>query len=90
MGKVPSGGLLKLIGSVIPASIMLNEFDFDQLSHSMHLNGVVIASGDSVEKVLTDFMKALEDSKFVLEANLVSSKEYEGKNSFEIECILAK
>jgi len=89
-GKVPSSGLLKLIGSVIPVSIMLNEFDFDQASHSMHLNGVVLASGDSVEKVLTDFMKALEDSKFVLEANLINSKEDQGVNSFEIECIIAK
>jgi type IV pilus assembly protein PilM len=89
-GKVPSGGLLKLIGSVVPANIILNEFDFDQSSHSMHLNGVVLASGDSVEKVLTDFMKALEDSKFILEANLVSSKEDRGSNSFEIECLLAK
>ena len=89
-GKVPSGGLLKLIGSVIPANIMLNEFDFDQSSHKMHLNGVVLASGDAVEKLLTDFMKALENSKFVLEANLINSKEEAGKNSFEIECVLAK
>jgi hypothetical protein len=50
----------------------------------------VLASGDSVEKVLTDFMKALEDSKFVLEANLINSKEDQGVNSFEIECIIAK
>ena len=89
-GKVPSGGLLKLIGSVIPPNIILNEFDFDQASHTMHLNGVVNANGDSVERLLTDFMKALENSKFILEANLVNSKEDQGQNSFEIECVLAK
>ena len=89
-GKVPSGGLLKLVGSVIPAGIILNEFYFDQSSHKMHLNGVVLASGDAVEKLLTDFMKALENSKFVLEANLINSKEDQNVNSFEIECVLAK
>jgi len=89
-GKVPSAGLLKLIGAVVPANVILNEFDFEQSSHSMHLNGVVTASGDSVEKVLTDFMKALEDSKFVMEANLVNSREEQGINNFEIECVLAK
>lgn len=90
-GKVPSGGLLKLIGSVIPASIILDEFDFDQPNHKMHLNGMVLASNDSVEKVLTDFMNNLEASKFVLEANLISSKKDQGVNCcFEIECNLAK
>ena len=43
-----------------------------------------------VEKLLTDFMKALENSKFILEANLIGSKEEQGESSFEIECILAK
>jgi hypothetical protein len=88
--KVPAGGLLKLIGSVIPASIILNELDFDQAGHSMRLNGIVSAGEDSAEKVLTDFMNSLEDSKFVAEANLTSSKDEQGINSFEIECILAK
>jgi len=89
-GKVPAGGLLKLIGSVVPANIILNEFDFDQSSHLMHLNGIVTAGKDSVEKVLTDFMNSLEGSKFVSEANLTSSRDEQGVNSFEIECILAK
>lgn len=90
MGKVPSGGLLRLIGSIVPANIMLDEFDFNQPSHRMHLRGVVLASVDSAEKVITDFMKALEDSKFILEANLINSEEDGGVNNFEIECILAK
>ncbi|MDD5560672.1 MAG: pilus assembly protein PilM [Candidatus Omnitrophica bacterium] len=90
MGMVPCGGLLKLIGSVVPANIMLDEFDFDQSSHKMHLNGIVTASKDSAEKVLTDFMNKLEDSKFIAEANLVNSKEDEGKNTFEIVCVLAQ
>jgi len=89
-GKVPSGGLLKLIGSVVPENIILNEFDFDQLSHTMQLNGVVLAGGDPAEKVLTEFMQALEGSKFIQEANLVNSKEEQGGNSFEIDCLLAK
>ena len=89
-GQVPPGGLLKLIGSIIPPSIILNEFDLDQSSHKIHLYGVVLVSKDSVEKVLTDFMNSLEGSKFILDANLINSKEDQGVNSFQIECILAK
>lgn len=89
-GKVPSGGLLKLIGAIIPPNIMLEEFNFDQSSHLMHLSGTVSASKESVEKVLTDFINRLENSKFILDANLVSSVEGQGVNNFEIECHLAK
>jgi len=90
IGKVPSGGLLKLISALIPPSIILNEFSFDQASYSMLLRGVVTLGNDSVEKILTDFMKDMENSKFILEANLISSKEDQGINSFEIKCVLAK
>ena len=90
MGKVPSGGLLKLISAIIPSSIILNEFGFNQASYSMWLKGIVTLSGDSVEKVLTDFMKAMENSNFIDEANLISSKEDQGQNSFEIRCVLAR
>jgi len=89
-GKVPAGGLLKLIGAVTPASVMLDEFDFNQASRSLRLKGIVSAGKDSVEKVLTDFMNNLENSKFVLEANLINSKEANGINSFEIKCNLAR
>lgn len=89
-GRVPSGGLLKLIGSIIPANIILDEFDFDQLSHSMHLQGTITTSEDSVEKLLTDFMNALEASNFITDANLVHSAVKQGVHSFEIECVLAK
>lgn len=89
-GKVPSGGLLKLIGALIPASIILDEFDFNELNHSMYIKGVVAADAGSVEKLLTDFMNALEDSDFVNEANLLGSKEDQGVHNFEIECELAK
>ncbi len=90
IGKVPSGGLLKLIGAVIPANIILDEFDFNQTSHSMHLKGVITASQDSVEKVLTDFMNALEVSNFITEANLIHSMDNQGIHNFEIECQLTK
>jgi len=89
-GKIPCGGLLKLISAVIPSSILLDELSFDQPSHTMWLRGVVTSGNDSVEKILTDFMKDLEDSKFIHEANLISSKENEGINNFEIKCDLAK
>ncbi|MDD5097402.1 MAG: pilus assembly protein PilM [Candidatus Omnitrophica bacterium] len=89
-GKVPSGGLLKLVSSLIPPGIILDEFSFNQASHSMLLKGIVILGNDSVEKVLTDFMKDMEDSKFINEANLISSKEDAGVNNFEIECDLAR
>lgn len=88
--KVPSGGLLKLISAIIPPGIILDEFSFDQSSHTMWLRGIVTLGKDSVEKVLTDFMGSMENSKFVLDASLISSKENEGINSFEIKCELAK
>jgi len=89
-GRVPSGGVLKLVSSIIPASVILNEFDLDQVAHKIELYGVVQSSQDSAEKVLTDFMKRLEDSPFIREANLINSKDEQGINSFQIECILAK
>jgi type IV pilus assembly protein PilM len=89
-GRVPAAGLLKLISAVIPPNIILNELSFDQSGHLMLLQGVVTLSRDSVEKVLMDFIKDLENSGFVHEANLVNSKEDQGINSFQIRCNLAK
>lgn len=89
-GKVVPAGLLKLISSIIPPSIILDEFNFDQSSHTMSLSGVIGLSSESVERVLTDFMNNLESSKFVLDTNLVNSKEEQGANTFEIECQLVK
>lgn len=87
-GKVPAGGLLKLIGAVMPANIVLDEFDLDQAARSLRLKGIISAGKDPVEKVLMDFMSNLESSKFVLEANLINSKEANGINTFEIKCNL--
>lgn len=89
-GKVPSGELLKLISALIPSTILLDELSFDQSSHNMWLRGAVTSDKDSVEKVLTDFMNNIENYKFIQQAKLISSKEYNGINSFEIECELAK
>jgi hypothetical protein len=89
-GRVPVGGLLKLVSAVVPPSIILDELSLDQFSHLLLLKGVVTLSKDSVEKVLTDFMQDLEKSAFVLEAHLVNSKEDLGVNSFVIKCDLAK
>jgi type IV pilus assembly protein PilM len=89
-GKVPSGGLLKLISAIIPPSIILDELSFDQPSHTMWLRGVVTSGNESVEKALTDFMNDMENSKFIQEANLISSKEEQGINKFQIKCDLVK
>ncbi len=89
-GRVPSAGLLKLISAIIPLNIILDEFDFDQLNHTMFLRGIVTLGKDSAEKALTDFMKDMENSEFILEANLVSSREEQGINNFEIKCSLAE
>lgn len=89
-GKVPSGGLLKLVSAIIPSTIILNEFSFDQSSHTMWLEGVVTLGKDSVEKVLTDFMNELENSGFIDDASLINSKEEQGINNFQIKCSLAK
>jgi len=88
--KTPSGGLLKLMGAIIPSNILLDEFDFDELTHSMLIKGSVLTGKESVEKVLTDFMNQLEDSEFVVDANLLNSRDNAGVNNFEIECVLNK
>ncbi|MFH1281374.1 MAG: pilus assembly protein PilM [Candidatus Omnitrophota bacterium] len=90
LGKVPSGGLLKLISAIIPPNIILDEFNFDQFSHTLRLKGQVTLGKDSAEKVLTDFMQDMENSKFIDEADLISSKEFLGINNFQIKCSLAK
>lgn len=90
LGKVPCGGLLKLISAIIPPNIILDEFSFDQSSHTLRLEGQVTLGRDSAEKALTDFMQDMENSKFIDEADLISSKELLGVNNFQIKCSLAK
>lgn len=89
-GKVPAEGLLKLISAIVPSSIILDEFSLDQSTHIMRLRGIVVLGGDSAAQALADFINALGNSKFIHEANLISSGEAQGKNTFEIECILAQ
>jgi type IV pilus assembly protein PilM len=89
-GRVPAGGLLKLISAVVPPSLILNELNFDQSGHLMLLNGIGTLNSDSVEKVLMNFVKDLEGSGYVKEANLVNSKENSGVNNFQLKCDLTK
>lgn len=89
-GKVPLDGLLKSMSALVSSSIILNELKVDQITHTMWLSGVITSGRDSVEKVLTDFMNAMENSKFIRDANLINSNEELGINSFEIKCELAK
>lgn len=88
--KVPVDGLLKLIGTVIPGSIILDELFLDQGTHILTLKGVVSGTDNIAESVLTNFMQKLETSSFLSECNLIFSKKTSGIHEFELKCDLAR
>jgi Tfp pilus assembly protein PilN len=88
--KVPADGLLKLISVLLPNNIILEEMLLDENSRSLVLNGVVSATTDTAETVLSTFMNKIETSPFFTEATLVSSKDSGGVHEFQIKCDLAR
>lgn len=88
--KVPPDGLLKLISSLIPPEIILDELSFDQRDDKVILKGYVAAREDMAESLLTHFMEQMESSPFFTEATLVSltNKNKNFYQPFEIGCHL--
>lgn len=87
--KIPADGLLRLISSLVPAEIMLDELYLDQVSHKLTLKGTITAREQIVEQVLTMFMEKMETSPFFIEAGLVSSIRGQEGQLFEIRGDLA-
>ena len=89
-GKIPCSGLLKLMSSLVPDHVLLDELIFVAKDHSVLLKGVVMQQADSKESVLVDFMNKCEASQFITQATLVTSKLENGINRFEIRCDVAQ
>ena len=88
-GKIPAEGLLKLISTMVPAEIMLDELRLEQEKHKLFLKGTINARGEMIEKALAVFMEKMEASPFFMEVSLASSVKGEDAQQFEIRCDLA-
>lgn len=87
---VPVDGLLKLISTLVPDDIILAELFLERGRGNLVLKGVVAASEDIAESVLTEFMERIESSSFFAEASLLSSNKIGTAQGFEIKCDLAR
>lgn len=88
-GKIPVDGLLKLLSSVTPPEIVLNDMNFDQGNHGLVIRGILSATEDTAEPTLTNYMERLETSEFFEDAVLVSSQRLGMLQDFEIRCEIA-
>ena len=87
--KIPADGLLRLISSIVPPEVMLDELYLDQTGHKLTIKGTITAKEQIVEKVLTLFMEKMERSPFFIEATLASSVRGQDGQIFEIRGDLA-
>jgi len=88
-GKIPANGLLKLISTMIPPEITLDELYLDQHAHKLSLKGTITAREQITEQVLTMFMEKMETSPYFIEAALISSVRTLEGQLFEIRVDLA-
>ncbi len=86
--KVPVDGLLKLMTTLVPNNVILNEFIMNQERHTLVLSGAITEQVAAAETTLTIFMEKLEASSFFKEATLVSSSKTIDAQKFEIKCDL--
>lgn len=87
---VPVDGLLKVVSSIIPSNVILDELSLDQSNHTLILKGVVSAGEELSGSVLTNLMQKIEASPFFKEASLVFSNRMGAVQSFQIKCDLAR
>ncbi len=87
---IPVHGLLKIISQLIPEDIVLSELRFDQDAHSLLLKGTASLGQERSQSLLTNFMEKLELSSFINEADLVSSRQTQGEEEFEIKCDIVR
>jgi type IV pilus assembly protein PilM len=92
MGKdVPVDIVLKELSNVTPGNVAFSEIWLNQGQRKLRLTGRVSAKPETVQDVLSDFMKALEKTAYIRDANLLNvqretSEPDEGSSSFEISC----
>jgi len=86
--KVPALGLLKTISATIPQQVILNELSLNQTSHELTIKGIVLATEEVANSILTTYIQQLQNSSFVSEAYMVSSAKAGIVQKFEINCYL--
>lgn len=87
-GRVPVDGLLKLISTLIPENIVLDELALNQKAHNLTLRGAIFGAEQVADLALTEFMEDIEASSFFTEASLTSSEKVGKSRKFEIKCDL--
>jgi type IV pilus assembly protein PilM len=89
---IPADWVMKELGNLMPASIVLTGLGLDQTKNNLTLGGYVVVREQNVVDELTSFMKALKASPLFTEATLrfSDSARYEGRDAaqFEIRCTL--
>ncbi|RJO65465.1 MAG: hypothetical protein C4540_01045 [Candidatus Omnitrophota bacterium] len=89
-GHVPVEGILKLVSATIPSDTRLDNLILDQASHTLILRGVISANEDIAERAISNFIRKLQDSRFVAEARLTFINRVEGAQRFEVKCDLVR
>lgn len=87
--RVPVDGLLKVLSSLIPPSVTLEELTLEQNERRLWIRGTVKGGDSLAETVLTELMEHLEAFAFFTEAALISSEKAEEGTIFEIHCDIA-
>jgi Tfp pilus assembly PilM family ATPase len=88
--KVPGDMVLRVISSVIPNGIILDQIHFDQLTKEVKISGsLVVSMSRQGQNQLIDFVQRLDESNLFLSATLLSTKKSIGSDQFEISCVVA-
>ncbi len=87
--RVPSEGVLKLLGTLIPREIILGELTYDQAGHLVSLTGAIVADQEHAGEILTQFMQRLRASIYFKEVQFVSAKSLGQVQGFELKCYLS-
>ncbi len=85
-------GILKSLSFITPKEISLKQIFLDRRKKTMTLKGIILTPNQPAEAGLSEFMSALEASKFFEKVSLVSTEKSEefkvGSSDFELICNL--
>lgn len=92
--QVPLYYVFKALSNLIPKGVYLESLSIIDKANRLEMVGVILETTDSAEVTLANFIKALEDSPFFNNVNLISSQDTEklgrGALEFNISCNLNK
>ena len=70
----PNVSILKELSNIVPDNLVFNHFVIDHDINSMKIKGLLYLGSEIGEVVITDFMKAMEESPFFKDVSLTSSR----------------